>query len=91
MGGVWDLDDDLDLDSELGCYEDPSYFQQLSPAITPRKAAALPQPRFSFSAGTSVVLPASRAHNKQGLGLAPIEPSPAPAPSPYHPCRDFRP
>ncbi len=51
VGGVWDLEDDLDLDDELACYEDPSYFQQLSPAVTPRKAVALPPPRFSFSSG----------------------------------------
>ncbi len=46
VGGVWDLEDDLDLDSELGCYEDPSYFQHASPSGTPRKAMALPAPRF---------------------------------------------
>ena len=51
VGGVWDLEDDLDLDSELGCYEDPSYFQHASPSGTPRKAIALPAPRFHLSPG----------------------------------------
>jgi len=51
VGGVWDLEDDLDLDSELGCYEDPSYFQHVSPSGTPRKAMALPAPRFHVSPG----------------------------------------
>ena len=50
-GGLWDLEDDLDLESEVDCYEDPSYFQQPSPGGTPRKAASLPAPRFSFSSG----------------------------------------
>ena len=58
VGGVWDLDDDLDLDSELGCYEDPSYFQHMSPSGTPRKAMTLPAPRFHVSPGepTSLLL-----------------------------------